>query len=136
MAASEASSPHEPDQVIDLRSEAPGPAPVKGAQWNERRRRWEVWDDAVQAWMIVGDEPGERTLALDDTALPPLLARELLHADEIDAPAHHVVDITRTPPPPIPVPGAQWNEVAARWERWDQRAGAWVEAVVDARSRS
>ena len=136
MAASGAPSPHEPDRVIDLRSGGPGPAPVRGAQWNERRRRWEVWDDAARAWMIVGDEPGERILALDDAELPPLLARELLHAEEIDTPDHHVVDIDRAPPPPRPVPGAQWNEVVGRWEQWDQAVGAWVEAVADDRSRS
>lgn len=79
--------------------------------------------------MIVGGERGERMLPLDGIPLPPpLLARELIRAEEIDPLEDHVIDIDRVATPPQPMPGAQWNEVLGRWERWDETAAAWVEA--------
>jgi hypothetical protein len=40
---------------------------------------------------------------------------------------HHVVDLTRaTPTTPPPEPGAQWDELHRRWERWDEDAQDWV----------
>lgn len=124
---------HERERVIDLTSGGlPGPSPVPGAQWDELHLCWEVWDEAAQGWMIVGDDSGRRILPLDEVPLPPpLLARELIHADEIDPLENHVIDIDRMAAPTQSVPGAQWNEVVGRWERWDEAAGSWVEARAD-----
>jgi hypothetical protein len=118
------------ERVIDLeRAAKPGPPPVAGAQWDELHRRWEVWDDAAQAWLAVREGSGERYLPLDEAPLPPpRLASELVHADDIDPLERHVIDIDRLAAPPQPVPGAQWNEVVGRWERWDDASGDWVEA--------
>lgn len=42
--------------------------------------------------------------------------------------------VERTPVPgPSPVRGAQWDEVRACWERWDDASGHWV-VVADALS--
>lgn len=119
-------------QIIDLRTEAPrGTPPVAGAQWDERRGRWLVWHDEAQVWMVVDDRTGEMLAPVDDAGLPPTLLRELYHADEIDPPDSQVIDVDRLARPPQPVPGAQWNEVTGRWERWDDQAGAWVEALAE-----
>jgi hypothetical protein len=130
----EAQGPRDQDRIIDLaRAAQPGSPPVAGAQWDELHLRWEIWDEAAHAWMVVGDESGELIRPGDDAPLPPpLLARELIHAEEIDPVERHVIDVDRLAAPPQPVPGAQWNEVLGRWERWDDAAGAWVEAVAGA----
>lgn len=124
----------ERDELIDLTRQAqPSQPPIPGAQWDELHGRWQVWDDAAQGWMIVGDDSGARIAPLEEVPLlPPHLARELIHADEIDRPELHVIDLDRLPEPAQPVPGAQWNEVLGRWERWDEAAGAWVEAIAQA----
>lgn len=140
------------DPVIDLREEpqtaraAPGAPPVPGAQWDELHGCWEVWDEADQVWRIVGHGSGVREAAQPRSAaaartaaaeaaaaaaLPPRLLRELLHAQEIDPVEEHVIDLDRLARPPQPVRGAQWNEVAGRWERWDEVAGEWVEARAE-----
>ena len=63
-----------------------------------------------------------------ENPLPPLLARELHLAEELEAEdLPPVPDVDRTPEPDEGPPGAQWNEVLARWERWDEASGAWVE---------
>lgn len=122
------------DRIIDLRRVAPaGPPPVPGAQWDELRSQWVCWDEPSQRWLVVGGD-GRAQPAPDERLLPPRLARELLHAEEIDPIEDHVIDIDRIATPPRPMPGAQWNEVAGRWERWDAATGAWVEAVVEAPS--
>jgi hypothetical protein len=116
-------------KVVDLdRVAQPGEPPVAGAQWDELHGRWLVWDEAAETWLIVGDEPGELILPLDEIPLPPpLLALKLSH----EAPARdHVVDVDRLARPPQPMRGAQWNEVAGRWERWHDATGEWVEAVA------
>lgn len=134
MAEREPGAEPERDHVIDLTRATPnGPPPVPGAQWDELHGRWEVWNDTAQVWEIIGDDAGIRAAA-DDSFLPPLLARELFHAREIDPIEHHVIDLDRAARPPQPVPGAQWNEVQGRWERWDEAAGAWIEARADAPS--
>jgi hypothetical protein len=122
------------DRIIDLRRVAPeGPPPLPGAQWDELRSHWVWWDEAAQQWVVAG-EHGETRPAPTEPLLPPRLARELFHAEEIDPIEDHVIDIDRVAAPPQPMPGAQWNEVAGRWERWDDAAGAWVEAVAEAPS--
>lgn len=106
-------------------------APVAGAQWDELHRRWERWDEASQGWVVVGDDAGDGVEPADENPYPSLLARELHHADELDEVAEpDVDDIARAAAPPEHVPGAQWNEIARRWERWDDVAGRWV--AVDA----
>jgi len=40
-------------------------------------------------------------------------------------------DVERTPVPgPPPVPGAQWDEIRACWERWDDVDGRWHVVAV------
>jgi hypothetical protein len=124
---------NEGDIPIDVRDRKtvpqPGPPPRPGAQWDEVYARWEVWDEAAGGWVVLRDD-GEGTLADDELDLPALLVHELVHAKDIDL-REHVVDVHRTPEPAEKVPLAQWNEVAARWERWDIRRGAWVEVEAD-----
>jgi hypothetical protein len=112
------------------RAAQPGEPPVEGAQWDEVHQRWEHWDEASRAWVVVGDLAGDGIAPADENPLPPLLARELLLAADLEAgDAAPVVDVEREPEPDAGPPGAQWNEVLARWERWDDAAGAWVEAT-------
>lgn len=121
---------HDDERVIDLdRLAQPVEPPVPGAQWDELHRRWERWDEFAEAWMIVGDDSGEPVRPPAEHLIPDFLARELLHADEAEAEAPHIIDVDRIVAPTQTVPGAQWNEVVGRWERWDEFAGAWVEAV-------
>jgi len=123
------------EPTIDLtRAPQPDEPPVPGAQWDEVRAQWEVWDDAAQAWGVVGDQTGARILPLDELPMMPVLDRELHLTDSIDEPEDHVIDVDRLAAPPQPVPGAQWTEVIGRWERWNDAAGAWVEARADAPS--
>ena len=106
-----------------------GSPPVPGAQWDEVHRRWERWDDAVDDWVVVGDAEG--IPPAEENPLPSLLAREVLLADEAAGEDVHVPDVGREPAPAQGPKGAQWNEIDARWERWDDAAGGWVEAVAD-----
>ena len=120
------------EPAIDRTSAAPpGEPPVAGAQWDEVRGRWELWDDAAQAWTIVGDASGQHIEPLHEL---PLLPPDLPPAVEIDLTEDHVVDVDRVAAPPQPMPGAQWNEVVGRWERWDDASATWVEAHADAPS--
>lgn len=121
------------ERLIDLaRAALPGEPPVAGAQWDELHRRWETWDAVAEAWMIVGDDSGEPARPPAERLTPDFLARELLHADEAEAEVEtpHILDVDRIVAPTQIVPGAQWNEVVGRWERWDELAEAWVEAVA------
>ena len=113
-------SPH------DAASPRPDEPPVPGAQWDEVHGRWEQWDEAAGAWRVVGDA-GDGVMPGEEQLLPPLLARDVIHAGDLDLrDKPEVIDVRRVPAPAEHVPGAQWNEVAARWERWDDAAGAWV----------
>jgi hypothetical protein len=119
-------SPPAPDVE---RAPVEGEPPVPGAQWDEVHRRWEQWDEAAQAWVVVGDDHGDGVEPGDENPLPALLARELHHAEELEATEPpDVPDVDRAPEPTSHVPGAQWNEVAGRWERWDEATGAWIPA--------
>jgi hypothetical protein len=122
--------PREP--VADLpRAPLDAEPPVPGAQWDELHHRWEAWDEARQQWVVVGDG-GDPVDPAEENPLPPLLARELQHAEDLEAAEDpDVVDVARAPEPPGHVPGAQWNEVVGRWERWDEAAGAWVEVPAE-----
>ena len=114
----------------EIRVAMPGEPPVEGAQWDELHQRWEHWDEASRSWVVVGDEAGDGVDPASENPLPPLLARELHLAEELEAEdVPPVADVDRTPEPDAGPPGAQWNEVLARWERWDDAAGAWVEAT-------
>lgn len=121
------------ERVIDLdRAAQPGDPPVPGAQWDELHARWERWDEADQRWVILGDD-GRVAGDASINRIPALLARELLRPPPVeeDAAAEpKIIDIDRLATPKHSVPGAQWNEVHGRWERWDDAAGAWVEARV------
>lgn len=127
------------DQLIDLdRAAQPGSPPVPGAQWDELHRRWERWDEDAQGWRVVGGS--------EDLVRPPsegpvsaFLAGEVAHAgrsgaqlddepDDEDDGRIHIIDVDRLAAPPQPVPGAQWNEVRGRWERWDDVLEEWVDA--------
>jgi hypothetical protein len=123
--------PREP--VDDVERAVPeGEPPVPGAQWDEVHERWEAWDEATQRWVVVGESHGDDVEPDQENLLPPLLARELQHADDLDAVDDpDVPDVERKPEPPAHVPGAQWNEVAGRWEQWDDAAGAWVEVPTN-----
>jgi hypothetical protein len=118
--------PHQP--VVDVPRAAPeGDPPVEGAQWDEVHRRWEVWDAEAAAWVVVGDDQGSGVAPDEENPLPPQLAREVQRGAELEAADEPPVpDVDRVPEPETAVPGAQWNEVEGRWERWDEAAGAWV----------
>jgi hypothetical protein len=88
--------------------------------------RWEHWDEEAGAWVVVGDDPGDGVDPADENPLPPLLARELLVADELEAHHESLDDIERAAEPAAGPDGAQWNEVAGRWDRWDEGTGTWV----------
>jgi hypothetical protein len=118
-----------PDAVGDVPRAPRPPEGIKGAQWDELHRRWERWDESTGAWVAVTE--GDGVPIDEENPLPPLLARELHHAEELPE-REHVADVDRRPPPPARVKGAQWNEVNGRWERWDEATAAWVEAVDDA----
>jgi hypothetical protein len=115
-----------PDPVDDVgRQGMPGDPPVPGAQWDELHERWEQWDESAQAWVIVGGT-GDGVATEDENPVPSLLARELLHADELDSEHVPVPDVARAAEPDHGPPGAQWNEIEGRWDRWDEAAAAWV----------
>jgi hypothetical protein len=115
--------------VDDLdRTPASSDPPVPGAQWDEIHARWEHWDEDAQQWVVVGDA-GDGVAPVDENPVGPVLARELLHADEVERDHIAVLDVDRAPPPSEAPPGAQWNEVAQRWERWDEATESWVEAA-------
>lgn len=124
---------HEREPVADeARIALPGEPPVEGAQWDELHRRWEHWDEASRSWVVVGDDAGDGIDPSEENTIPPLLARELQLAEDLEA--HDpppVVDVEREPEPDAGPPGAQWNEVLARWERWDDATGTWAEATDD-----
>jgi len=104
-----------------------GDPPVVGAQWDEVHERWEVWDQGSGSWVVVGDDAGTGIDPGKENPLPASLARDLFVADQIEAAEPPPVDdVDRAPAPTAPVPGAQWNEVAGRWERWDEASGAWM----------
>jgi hypothetical protein len=130
MASRVGEHPHEPLDDLD-RAKVAGEPPVPGAQWDELHSRWERWDDDAQAWVVVGDSAGDGVSPLEENPLPPLLAREQLLADDLDAAASPVSDVVRAPAHGPGPEGAQWNEVADRWERWDEGRQAWVEALAD-----
>jgi hypothetical protein len=114
--------------VDDLgRTPVAGEPPVPGAQWDEVHRRWEHWDEDAQQWVVVGDA-GDGVAPAEENPVAPLLARELLHADEVEREHIPAPDVDRAPAPAEAPPGAQWNEVAQRWERWDEATEAWVDA--------
>lgn len=47
--------------------------------------------------------------------------------DPLDPTATSIDDVDRLPVPGAPpVPGAQWDEVHARWEVWDRSSAHWV----------
>jgi hypothetical protein len=116
----------EPIDDVPRVPEPAGTPPVLGAQWDEVHGRWEVWDDAVEQWVVVGDA-GDGVAPAEENPLPAQLARELHHAEQLEADEPAAApDVERAPEPPQQVPGAQWNEVEARWERWDDAAGAWL----------
>lgn len=120
------------DHIIDLdeRSPLPPGPPVHGAQWDEVRRCWERWDDASGAWLLVGT--GVR---VPDPEVPLDLAASTSGVDRPprgEPSTDHIIDVDRLAPPPQEVPGAQWNEVMGRWERWDRATAAWVAIPSDA----
>lgn len=126
VAANAGEAPSEP--VDDLhRNALPGEPPVPGAQWDEVHERWEHWDEDAQVWVVLGD-PGDGVAPEDENPLPSLLARELLHAEEQDLEHVAVPDVPRAAEPPQGPPGAQWNEIEGRWDRWDEATGQWVAA--------
>jgi hypothetical protein len=125
MAAHAGEGPHEPVDDIERTAAPQGDPPVPGAQWDELHRRWEHWDETAQAWVIVGD-PGDGVAPEDENTMTPTLARDLLHADEMELQHVEVADVARAAEPTEGPPGAQWNEVEGRWDRWDEAAGTWV----------
>jgi hypothetical protein len=123
-----------PSEPVDDVPRAPerGVPPLDGAQWDEVHRRWEVWDQSTETWVVVGDDAGDGVSTADENPLPPLLAREVQHAEELAMEHQPVADVHRSSPQGPAPRGAQWNEVTDRWERWDEATGAWVEATVEA----
>lgn len=49
------------------------------------------------------------------------------NADDPKPDDPQVIDLDRLArPAEPPVPGAQWDELRGRWERWDEAAGTWM----------
>lgn len=130
MAAQAGKGPTEPVDDVH-RNAIPGEPPVPGAQWDELHERWEHWDEAKQAWVVVGD-PGDGVAPDEENLMGATLARELLHADELDAEHVPVPDVERAAEPAVGPPGSQWNEVEGRWDRWDDATRAWVPVTDEA----
>ncbi len=130
MASHAGEGPHDPVDDLD-RAAVQGEPPVPGAQWDEAHRRWEHWDEAAQAWVVVGDDAGDGIAPADENPLTANLAREILRTDELETEHEVVPDVSRGAVRGDPPPGGQWNEVLERWERWDEAGGAWVEAASD-----
>ncbi len=125
------------ERVIDLTG--PSAAPVPGAQWDERHGRWLRWDESADGWLVVGDEASGTVELPADVPVSDIVRRELQRAEYERAHPEEVtrvIDVDRAAAPPQPIPGAQWNEVRARWERWDDVIEEWVEARADAASSS
>ena len=129
MASHAGDGPPEPVEDVDRAPEG-GEPPVKGAQWDEVHQRWEAWDDATEQWVVVGDA-GDGIDPSEENPYTAHLARELHHADEVIGDHEVVADIPRDAPPGPAPRGAQWNEVAGRWERWDEASASWIEAAAD-----
>lgn len=122
-----------PEEVTDLdRAPQPSAPPVPGAQWDELHQRWEVWDEASGEWQVAGDDAGSGVAPSDENPLPSLLAREVTRGEELVAAQDPVPDVDRASPQGPAPRGAQWNEIAERWERWDEATESWVEATADA----
>jgi hypothetical protein len=117
----------ETEHVDDVDRAAEPAEQVEGAQWDEVHRRWERWDEPAGRWVVVGDA-GDGVDPAEENPYEAQLARELLLAKDLEAAdPEPVPDVDRAPEPPEHVPGAQWNEVEARWETWDEATGTWVE---------
>lgn len=118
------------DWVIDLdRSARPGDPPVPGAQWDELHERWEFWDEVSQSWHSV-DAEGRHATRPEAVGLQPLAPGSVPMSPDVETEDErpHILDLDRLAEPAESVPGAQWNEVVGRWERWDESAEAWVDA--------
>jgi hypothetical protein len=126
--AGEAGSHHVDD--VERTAER-GEPPVPGAQWDEVHGRWEAWDEGTQAWVVVGDDPGDGVAPLEENPLPAFLARELQHGEDVEVEHEVVPDVARSSPTGPAPAGAQWNEVVSRWERWDEATESWVEAAQE-----
>ena len=63
--------------------------------------------------------------AVNDAAADARIAAYMIFGDERERPdvRDHVRHPQRGEPP---VPGAQWNELAGQWERWDEASQAWA----------
>jgi hypothetical protein len=109
----------------------PGPPPLTGAQWDEVRGQWIRWVDDETGWVVVEEHPDHAVLGdpVDDVVLPAGLAHDLVVSHDLDLRHDEVVIDLVAPEPTVRVPGAQWNEIMARWERWDWAANDWVEAA-------
>src|SRR5262245_56907523 len=107
------------------RNPVPGDPPMPGAQWDEVHRRWERWNDDAQEWEVVGDEAGDGVAPEAENPLPALLARELARDDDLEKARPADGDVARAAEPTEGPPGAQWNEITNRWERWDEATEAW-----------
>lgn len=113
--------------VTDVQRAPEPPEHIAGAQWDEVHQRWEQWDESTQRWVVVGDDgDGVDPAAENRFGDAAAIARSELLADELEAADEVVVDVPRAPEPPEHIPGAQWNEVAARWEQYDEASGTWV----------
>jgi hypothetical protein len=110
-----------------VRTPIPGPPPIPGAQWDEVRAVWMRW--IGEEWVEVEEHIDGPTLGdpIEDVVLPAALAYDLAVAKELDLTTDEVVIDLRAPEPTVKVPGAQWNEVAGRWERWDDDARTWLQ---------
>lgn len=128
MASHAGEGPAEPMDDLD-RAPVLGEPPVPGAQWDEAHRRWERWDERTHMWVVVGDDAGDGMAPLDENPLTAPLARDILRTDELAAEQAVIPDVARTAARGAAPPGAQWNEVDGRWERWDEGSESWVDAT-------
>ena len=101
---------------------------MRGAQWDEVHRRWEVWDEATEEWTMVGDA-GDGVAIAERTRCRRCSRGTSCTPTSSRPPTTSVADVERASPVGPAPRGAQWNEITDRWERWDEATDAWVEAT-------
>ena len=81
---------------------------------------WNLTGGALAGKAAKKKAAARTSMASDMIFAPPPVS---VVGDEDD----EAIDVERKPKQgEPPVPGAQWNEVAGCWERWDRDAEAWV----------
>ena len=123
-----------PSEPVDDVARPPSRATrrCEGAQWDEVHRRWEVWDEAAEAWAVVGDDAGDGVAPARREPAPaaprPRAAPRRRGRGRARGGRRRRPRVARSGPAPR---GAQWNEVDRSVGALGRGHRAWVEATVD-----